>query len=215
MKTILLLAAIFIGSIRTLSAQCIEAPAYTPLTGTEPLVTAGETLLPSQTKYFYGGPVTLNNIHLRGGKLIVSGQITLDNFGFETGELVVLPGGSVVVNNPTGLVLRGNCAIYNWGNFQCLGNIVLDYGTTSATRPNLIINASASANFRMPNQYFLINNPWSKFVNMGTAEFHGIITDPGAAAGSVCLGDTSVTTMRVLYNNAKNTYAVPSGSACL
>ncbi|RYY42306.1 MAG: T9SS type A sorting domain-containing protein, partial [Chitinophagaceae bacterium] len=134
---------------------------------------------------------------------------------FESGELIITAGSSVLITNATGLVLRGKCSIYNFGTFQCLGNIVMDYGLTSALNPNIIINATPASVFKMPNQYFVINNPWSKFVNMGTAEFHGIITDPAASAGSVCLGDTSTTIMRVLYNNAKNPYIVPSGNACL
>ena len=205
----------FFSACYVANAQCSVPPTYTPAAGIEPLVTASETLLNSQTKWFYGTATTLSNIQLKGGQLIVSGNLTLDNFNFESGELIITAGSSVLITNATGLVLRGKCSIYNFGTFQCLGNIVMDYGLTSAVTPNVIINATPASVFKMSNQYFVINNPWSRFVNMGTADFHGIITDPGASAGSVCLGDTSVTSMRVLYNNAKNSYIVPSGNACL
>jgi hypothetical protein len=111
--------------------------------------------------------------------------------------------------------LRGNTAIYNRGTFQCLGNIVLDGTNASATKPNIIINALSNAMWKMANQYFVINNPYSKFINNGIADFHGIITDYNSAAGCVCLGLNSQTRMTVLYNKVKNTYVAPGGSACV
>ncbi len=67
----------------------------------------------------------------------------------------------------------------------------------------------------MSNQYFVINNPHSRFVNNGNGEFWGIITDPQSVAGSVCLGSNSSTKMAVLINKVANTYIVPSGNACV
>jgi hypothetical protein len=154
-------------------------------------------------------------VALRGGTLIICSDVTLSDFILDSGTVVVKAGAKLTVNNATGLVLKGNCAIYNWGTFQCLGNIVMDFGTASATRPNVIVNATETATFLMPNQYFVINNPYSQFVNNGNASFHGIITDPQAAKGSVCMGPNSSINMSVLYNKAKFSYSVPNGIACV
>jgi hypothetical protein len=67
----------------------------------------------------------------------------------------------------------------------------------------------------MSNQYFVINNAHSWFVNNGYAEFWGIITDNQSSAGSVCLGNRSITRMAVLINKVANTYSAPDGNACV
>jgi len=216
MKTKQLLAGscLFLLSLYA-KTQCLAPPSFPDCSGTETLIQSGDVVVNAQTKWFYGSPATLSNITLRGGTLTVCSDLTINNLVLDSGTIVVKTGGRLVVSNGAGLVLKGGCAIYNWGTFQCLGNIVMDYGTASATRPNLIINATSASVWLMANQYFVINNPYSKFVNMGTASFHGIITDPGAAQGSVCLGDGSMVNMMVLYNKSRHSYVVPDGTACL
>jgi hypothetical protein len=215
MKTIRLLAAAFLLLSCTISnGQCISLPTFPATLGTEPLLVNNDEILSSQTKWFYGTGI-IDGANLRGGTIIVSGSLTLNNFNFESGRLVIQSSGSVLITNGAGLVLRGNCYIYNWGYFQIHGNIVLDNGVTSASQPNLVVNATASSNFQMPNQYFVINNPWSRLINNGFAAFGGVITDYTSAAGSVCFGDGSITDMQVLYNYVKHPYIISSGSACL
>jgi hypothetical protein len=67
----------------------------------------------------------------------------------------------------------------------------------------------------MSNQYFVINNAFSWFVNNGSAECWGIITDQQASAGSVCLGGGSTTKMAILINKVANSYTAPNGNACV
>jgi hypothetical protein len=195
-------------------AQCITPPAFATTIGVEPLLINNDNLLPTQTKWFYGTG-TIDGANLRGGTIIVSGTLQLDNFNFESGTLVVQAGANLLITNGVGLVLKGDCYIYNWGRFQITGNIVLDYGVTSATRPNIVVNATSSANFFMPNQYFVINNPWSRLVNNGNAYFGGIITDYNSVAGCVCMGDRSYIETRIVINNVQNTYVVPVGTSCM
>lgn len=195
--------------------QCLTPPSFSDCTGSETLIQNGDVVVNAQTKWFYGSSTTLSNITLRGGTLIVCSDLTINNLVLDSGTIVVKAGGKLVVSNGAGLVLKGGCAIYNWGTFQCLGNLVMDYGSASALRPNLIVNATPASVWLMANQYFVINNPYSKFVNMGTASFHGIITDPGAAQGSVCLGNGSMVNLMVLYNKSRHSYVVPDGTACL
>jgi hypothetical protein len=183
--------------------------------GTETLTASSDIINVSQTRYFYGSASTLSNVKLNGGMLIVCGNLTINDLVFDSGTIYVHPLASLVISNGAGLVLRGNSAIYNRGSFQCLGNIVLDGTYASASKPNIIINAVSNALWKMANQYFVINNPYSWFVNNGIADFHGIITDYNSAAGSVCLGFNSQTRMTVLYNKVKNTYVSPNGASCV
>ncbi len=215
MKTKQLLAGFCLVLCFDAQTQCLTPPSFPDCTGSESFVTNNETLATAQTKWFYGATATLANIKLRGGTLIVCSNLTINDLVLDSGIIVVKPGAKLIVSNGAGLIMRGGCAIYNWGTFQCLGNIVMDYGTSSAARPNLIVNATASSVWQMPNQYFVINNPYSRFVNMGTASFHGIITDPGAGPGSVCLGNGSMVNMMVQYNKSKHSYVVPGGAACV
>jgi hypothetical protein len=213
-KTVLLCSLLLLYQI--LTAQCPPTPVFPTCNGTEPLVSAGETIPAGQTRYFYGAPATLPNVRLAGGRLVIcSSTATFDNITIDSGEVFVHFGAAMVVTNGAGLVLRGNTAIYNMGQFQCLGNIVMDGTYATAAKPNIIINGKSNAWFRMPNQYFVINNPHSWFVNKGIADFHGLITDPLASTGSVCLGLNSQTRMRVLYNRARHPYISPLGPSCV
>jgi hypothetical protein len=94
-------------------------------------------------------------------------------------------------------------------------NVALDNAHVSAAQPNIFINATAASVLDISFNWFVINNPWSWFVNYGKAGFHGIITDPLSSPGSVCLADKSQTYQTVLINNAVNAYATPSGFSCL
>lgn len=210
-----LLTAFFIVLFFTTNAQCLTAPVFPSCTGTEPLVVANDNIGTSQTKYFYGTTADLSNVKLSGGTLVVCSDLTLTDFVFDSGVLFIQPTATVIINNGAGIVARGNTAVYNAGVFQCLGNYVMDGSYASASKPNIFINTSLASWLKMPNQYFVINNPYSKLINNGQADFHGLITDPASAAGSVCLGFNSQTRMRYLYNKAKHPYMAPAGAACV
>lgn len=209
-----LLAAVLLLSFHCL-AQCLSAPPFPTCTGTEPSVVANDNIGIAQTKYYYGAPVSLSNVRISGGTLVVCRDLTLSELVFDSGVIYVQPYATLIVNNAAGLVVRGNTSIYNSGTFQCMGNFVMDGTYASASRPNIFINTGGLSWFKMPNQYFVINNPYSKLVNNGIADFHGLITDPPAAAGSVCLGNYSQTRMTVLYNKAHDPYIAPLGNACV
>jgi hypothetical protein len=61
----------------------------------------------------------------------------------------------------------------------------------------------------------VINNSFSWFVNNGTSEFGGVITDQLSAPSSVCLGNGSVTRMNILINKTVDAYKVNVGNACI
>jgi len=197
------------------SAQCLTAPALEPCEGTEPLLTDNETLLVGTKKWFYGGTATYNSITLRGGALIVCGDLTVNNFTMDSGMVVIRPGARFRIATGAGVILRGNSSIYNHGTFECTANLSLDATWATAEKPNVVINATSTSLLKMGNQYFVINNPYSFFVNRGKAEFWGLITDFNAGPNSVCLGRYSEMRMAVLYNNRSHTYIAPEGAACV
>ena len=200
----------------TLLAQCLVAPPAPSCTGTETLATDGETLTLG-SKWFYGSATTFDNYTMNGGTLIVCGKLTIDKFTFNTGTLYVLPGAIFTIGSGIGtaLQLQGGCYVYNYGTIISQRTIALDNAHVSALTPNVFINASDSSMLDVPYNWFVINNPYSWLVINGKANFHGIITDQLSSAGSVCMGNKSQTYQTVLINNAKNTYSIPSGAACL
>lgn len=213
-KTTILLCAALLCHIVSF-AQCISSPTFPVSFGTEPLVAPGDHINISQTKYYYGAAVAMSNVKMNGGTLVVTGDLTLNDLVFDSGTVFIHPGATLVINNAAGLILRGNARIYNAGTFQCLGNFVMDGTWATAAKPNLFLNVFSNSYFKMPNQYFVINNAHSWLVNNGIGDFHGIITDPPSAKGSVCLGFNSQTRMRVIYNRAKHPYMAPNGPACV
>lgn len=210
-----LLAACFLLYHAPLLAQCVTAPAFPACTGTEPLVIASDNIAISQTKYFYGAPASVANVKLSGGILVVCGELTLTDFVFDSGTIFIQPGAALIVSNGAGLIVKGNTSIYNAGRFQCLGNYVMDGTNATTTKPNIFVNVLSDSRLEMQNQYFVINNPYSRITNNGIADFHGLITDPLAAPGCVCLGLNSQTRMTVLHNKAKHPYISPNGPACV
>jgi hypothetical protein len=210
-----IMALLLTAIAATLHGQCLTAPPPDNCLGTEPSPSNAEVLGVGTKKWHYGAPAVFSQLTLRGGTLVVCTELTINDFIMDSGTVVVRPGATLHLGSGAGIVLRGNSALYNYGTLELLANLVLDNTWVSAAKPNVVINATSSAFFKMSNQYFVINNPFSFFVNNGRSDFHGIITDYGAAIGSVCLGTASQTNMTVLYNNRKDTYVAPGGAACV
>jgi len=215
LKPILLI--LFIFAFRYFAfTQCLVPPAPPDCNGTETLITNGDVITGGTSKWYYGPVATINSLTVNGGTLVVCGDLTIDKFYMTTGKVFIRPGGRLVIGSGigAGLQFKGDCAIYNYGTCEIQRNLTLENNATAAT-PNIVANALGSSVFKMSNQYFVINNANSWFVNSGRAEFWGIITDPQSVAGSVCLGMSSTTTMAVLINKVANTYSAPSGNACV
>jgi hypothetical protein len=215
-KSTFLLLILLSPFLKTFS-QCATSISPPACNGSEPLLNNNETLGSGATKWYYGATATMNSLTMRGGTLVVCGDLTIDKFYMDSGTVFVRPGARFVVGSGIGegLVLRGDSYFYNYGTLEILRNLSFDNGWATASKPNLVINASKAAVFKMSNQYFVINNIHSRFVNNGSAEFWGIITDANSVENSVCLGEGSSTRMAVLINKVADTYRVPWGNACL
>jgi hypothetical protein len=216
-KTLLVFLFYLFHGFVPLHSQCLAALSPPVCTATEPLVADNEILNQGTTKYYYGAATTFNDLTLNGGTLVVAGDLTVNRFYMDSGTIYIHPGAHFVIGSGigSGLQLKGNSAIYNYGSCELQRNLSLENSYASISKPNIVVNATSASIFRMPNQYFVINNPYSWFVNNGSAEFWGIITDNGSSAGSVCLGKQSITRMAVLINKVLNSYVVPDGTACL
>jgi hypothetical protein len=200
-----------------LAAQCKPALPSQPCNGSEPLVIANEIIHQGTTKYYYGPVVTINSLTMNGGKLVVCGDLTIDKFYMDSGQIIINPGARFVIGSGigAGLELKGKSEIYNYGTLECQRNLSLQGGWATPATPNIVMNIGNASVFRMPNQYLVINNPDSWFINGGTAQCWGIITDNQASPSSVCLGIRSVTQMAILINKVANAYTVSVGSACV
>jgi hypothetical protein len=211
----LCLLSFFFLSLSSFS-QCLTSLPPPACLGTEPLVTDGETLNTGTTKWYYGAAASMGTLTLNGGTLVVCGDLTVDKFYMDKGTIFIRQGGRFVIGSGlgAGLQLRGDCSIYNYGTCEVQRNLSLENSAAAAT-PNRVINALNSSVFKMSNQYFVINNAHSWFVNNGAAEFWGIITDVQASANSVCLGNGSRTRMAILINKVADSYVSPSGNSCL
>jgi hypothetical protein len=216
MKSPSLLTVLLLFS-RIVFAQCLTAPPPPVCLGTEPLAIDNETINLNTTKYFYGSTATFNSYTLNGGTLVVNGQLTIDKFYMDSGIIYIHPGAKLIIGSGlgSGLIFHGNSAIYNYGTCEIQRNLSLEGNYATAAKPNLVINATTSSVFKMANQYFVINNPFSRFVNKGYTECWGIITDPQTPVGAVCLGNNSITKMAILINKVANSYVVPTGNACV
>jgi hypothetical protein len=198
-----------------LHSQCLTAPPADPCTGAEPTVSSNEILTVGVKKYYYGATASLSNITLRGGTLVICSELTINNLVLDSGIIVVRPGATLHVSNGTSLFMRGNSAIYNYGTVDILNHLQMDPGWASAAKPSVVINASLTAFFKVANNYFIINEPNARFVNLGRADFGGVITDFNSVANSICIGFQSQMNMSVMYNNKKDTYVAPYGAGCV
>ena len=214
-KTFLLLL-LFACSLQRAFSQCPSSITPPDCSGTEPSLSDNEILSTGTSKWYYGPPTTMNSVTLDGGTLVVCGDLTIDKFYMNSGTVFIRQGARFVISSGigAGLILTGNSYIYNYGTCEIQRNLSFDVGAT-ASAPNIVVNATPTAVFKMSNQYFVINAAHSWFVNNGTADFWGIITDPLSSPGAICLGDGSSTRMAVLINKVADTYRVPTGSACV
>lgn len=216
MKSHLLFLLLFFYLSIPCFAQCLTALPPPACNGSEPALMDNDTLNTGITKWYYGPATTFNSLTIRGGTLVVCSDLTIDKFYMTGGTIFVRPGARFVIGSGlgAGLTLNGNCAIYNYGTMDVQRNLSLDNGATAST-PNIIINATPGSIFRVPFQYFVINNAYSWFVNNGLGEFGGVITDQYSSPSSVCLGSGSVTKMNILINKTSDSYVVPSGAGCV
>ena len=201
-------------------AQCLPAiPDTAVCAGTESLVADNEIIGAGTTKFFYGAPSVFTSLRIQaGGKLIVCGELQVNDFGMQGGTLVITRMGRLIVNTSGGasMIFTGGCSVYNTGYFRILSNLVLDGpdAWTNPSQPNIVWNGR-SGMFEMANTYFVLQKGNCFFVNKGTANFSGIINSAQSDSASVCLGNMSRTYVSLLENRRRYAYVAPEGPACV
>jgi hypothetical protein len=197
-------------------SQCKVAPPLDSCQGTEPSLTDNQTLVTGDKRWYYGPTATMSQLTMRGGTLVVCGDLTLSALNMDSGTIIIRPGAkfSAGGSGGTGMIWQGNTAVYNYGTFNITTNLNLQGPYGSAAKPNIIMNVTPASYIKSFN-YFVINSAYSFFVNNGKAEFQGIITDAASVAGSVCMGPASEIKQNILINKVRNTYVAPSGHACV
>jgi hypothetical protein len=203
-------------SHESLGQSCRVAPPLDSCDGSGPAVANNDILTTGTKKWFYGPTGTINQLTLRGGKLVVCGDLTINALFMDSGTIVIRPGAKLSAGGSggMGMIWTGGCAVYNYGTFFITTNITLQGPYASAVSPNIVMNVTRAASI-MSFNYFVINSPYSWLINNGTAQVQGVITDAGSVAGSVCLGPASQLIQSVLINKVKDTYTAPYGHGCV
>lgn len=198
--------------------SCSVAPPLDSCDGTGPAIADNEILTVGVKKWFYGPAASFNQLTLRGGTLVICGNLTISNgLIMDSGTIVIRPNAKLTAGGVggSGMIWTGGSAVYNYGTFNVTSNLTIQGPYATAARPNIVMNVTPASVMKVTSNYFVINSAYSSFVNNGTADMGGLITDAGSTAGSVCLGSGSSMVMSILINKVKNTYAAPYGHGCV
>lgn len=160
---------------------------------------------------------SLSNVNLgSGGTLRVCGNLTLSNFSYNGGTIVVVAGGTLTINGD--LNMNGGGQILNYGTLNMNGHLRLQASM------NRIING-VGATFNMLHSggtaatnsgswYRLeLNSGTNYFTNYGTARINFLLVQGGT--GGVALGLNSNMTLQDITNNMLNSFIAPFGQACI
>jgi len=203
-------------SLGSSGQSCKIAPPLDSCDGSGPAVANNDILTTGTKKWFYGPVGTINQLTLRGGTLVVCGNMTISGLIMDSGTIVVRPNAILSAGGPggVGMIWEGGCQVYNYGTFNITTNLNIQGPYGSASRPNVVMNVTPTSFIKSFN-YFVINSPYSFLVNNGKMEVGGIITDAASVAGSVCMGANSEIKQSILINKVKNTYMASGGTACV
>ncbi|MBO9632667.1 MAG: hypothetical protein J7578_06070 [Chitinophagaceae bacterium] len=176
-------------------SQCAPSsfPALT-CTGT-PLST--NTTINSGDYYVGPGGGNFANISLNGGRLIICGNATLNNFNFNNGTLIINTGAVVKVNSQVNM--GGSMKLYNYGD--------LTFGT-HAYLGGMIYNHSGAV-ITVKGSTAHLNG--GSFYNNGAMNFENVTVN----SGTMCMGSGAQLNAKTVFNNQPNFITVSSGAACM
>jgi hypothetical protein len=208
---LILFSALFSSSV---SAQCSpSAPAEGVCSGGNGAAYDGVNISNGET-YWYSGTATFSNgsnIN-NGGTLRVCGNLTLSQINLNGGTIIVTSGATLTINGSGQLNLNNNVSIVNYGTLN------LNRDVTMQNSGNSIINATASSVINMANYKLKITGSNTSsgniLINKGTINLHTLeITENSAG---VCMGNQSVINTKYYVNSKTNAIAVePGGVAVL
>lgn len=188
-------------------AQCATAPtppACNP-SGSSALVN-NDVVGAGQVKTVSGSS-SFSSLTVSGGTLIVCGALTLTSFTFNSGVIIVNPGGSVQINVSSATVFGAFCTLYNYGNFTITGSIVTGSN-------NLIFNCTPSSVLTIAFNQFVIQGPNTYVINRGVINTSYVIVQSQNSPNPICLAAPSAIVTNYVINQYANSFISPEGPSC-
>lgn len=194
-------------------AQCSPAaPAEGACSGGNGAAYDGVNINSGQT-YWYSGTGTFNNgsnIN-NGGTLRVCGNLTLNEINLNGGTIIIAGGGTLTINGNGSLNLNNNVTIANYGTLN------LNRDVQMQNTGNAIINATAASVLNMANYKLKVtgsnNSSGNILINKGTIYLNTLeITDN---SNGVCLGNQSVIDTKFYVNSKTNAIVVEPGAVAV
>lgn len=196
------------------AAQCSPAaPAEGVCSGGNGAAFDGVNINGGQT-YWYSSSGTFNNgININsGGTLRVCGNLTLNQINLNGGTIIVAGGGTLTINGSGTLNLNSNVTLVNYGTLNINRDIQMQ------NSGNAIINATSAAVIQMPGRKLTITGSNTSsgniLINKGTI-FLGTLEITSNSNG-VCLGNQSILQTERYLNSKTNAITVePNAVAVL
>lgn len=179
LKTIILFLSCLFSNF--LYGQCTLSPIpQEPCSGGNGALADGTTVGNNQTFWFDGGSAVFNSINLNRGKLVICGDLTLNNISINQGTILINSGGSLTILGGGNLDLNGSVEIYNYGTLNINRNMVIQNSS------NVLYNVTANSVMNFPGVSIDFNSASSTYINngvfnIGTARFQNGI--------KFCLGE--------------------------
>lgn len=195
-------------------AQCSPAaPAQGSCSGGNGAATDGVNINSGQTYWYSNTGTFQNGVNLNnGGTLRVCGNLTLNQINLNGGTIIVAAGGTLTINGGGTLNLNNNVTIANYGTLN-INRDVLFQNTNNA-----IINASASAVINMAGYKLTVSGSSTSssniLINKGTIYLSTL--EITANSNGVCMGNQAVIETQSYINSKTNAFTVePGGVAVL
>ncbi len=171
-------------------------------------VSEGAVVGAGQT-YVVTNPTTLSSLTVNGGTLIICSTLSVTNFNFASGNVVVTSGSVLnITNNSVANVFGNGCTLINFGAVNTACSVV--------TGPNnLIYNYSLTSSFNLPFNQLVVQGPNTQFINNGVVTSSFVINTSTNTIQPFCLGAGSMIVTGLMINEYPNGFAAPDGMACI
>ena len=210
----LALIILFSISVSTqMSAQCSpSAPAEGACSGGNGAATDGVNINSGQTYWYSGGGTFQNGVNINnGGTLRVCGNLTLNQINLNGGTIIVTSGATLTINGGGTLNLNNNVTIANYGALNINRDVLFQ------NNGNTIINATVSAVINMANYKMTVSGPNTSsgniLINKGTINLHTL--EVTANSNGICLGNQSVIDTKYYLNSKANAITVEPGAVAI
>ena len=208
--TFLLFLILFSSYSSQVNAQCSPAaPAQGACSGGNGAAFDGVNINNGQTYWYSSSGTFSNGSNINtGGVLRVCGNLTLNQINLNGGTIIVAAGGTLTINGSGTLNLNNNVTIVNYGTLNINRDVVFQ------NSGNAIINATTSAVINMSSYKMTVSGSNTSsgniLINKGSI-FLNTLEITGNSNG-VCMGDQSVIETKTYVNTKTNAISVEPGA---